>query len=248
MKILKLDLRTLRNDEHFQFHTEFRDLINQTTSAALNITAQFTAYQSLFAQEDEALKKIMKSALTEDIEEADRRRDRIFRGIIDANKSALKHFNAGTQAAAKRLKVLFDTYGNVAAKPINEETSAIHNLLQELNGNYAADAATTGITDWATELETANNALDSLVKNRYDESAQRTTLVMKETRTQTDAACRIITDRIDALMLIEGTPVYSGFITQINVIIEKYRNILAQREGRNHAKDKGNEDSSTGTV
>jgi hypothetical protein len=227
MNIKKIHLRSLRNDEHFQFQTEFRDLIIAATPAALNIGQQYNVWLPLFEQEDDVLKKIVKSAITEDIQTADKHRDRIFRGMVDANKSALNHFQPAVHAAAKRLKVLFDTYGNVAAKPLNEETSAIYNLLQELNGNFAADVATLNITDWVAELESANNAFDTLVKARYDEAAHRTLLVLREVRTQVDTASRAITDRIDALFLLEGKALYEDFIHQLNIVIEKYKNALA---------------------
>jgi hypothetical protein len=236
LKTKKIDLHSLRNDEHFQFNTEFRDSVVAATPAALKIQAQYDTYLPLYEQEDEVLKKIMKSVFTEDINAADHQRDITFRGMIDANHSALKHFNARTQTAAKRLKIVFDTYGNVAKKPINEETSAIYNLLQELRGNYAADVATVNIADWATELEANNLALENLVKNRYDESAAKTDLVLKQVRLQVDAAYHAIVERLDALSLVEGTPVYETFIHSWNVVVEKYNDIAAQRHGRNVKK------------
>ena len=119
MKVEKIDLHSLRNDEHFQFNTEFRDMVKVADPEKLKVKPQFDAYLPLYAQEDEALKKIMKSAITADIEAADHVRDLTFRGISDAAKSALRHFKPETQAAARRLQVLFDTYGNVARKPMN---------------------------------------------------------------------------------------------------------------------------------
>ena len=236
MKLQKIDLSRLRNDEHFQFNTEFRDLVNAVSPATLKVAVQFDLYQSLYVQEDEALKKIMKSAITADMQNADQRRDLTFRGMVDANKSALNHFNVEVQAAAKRLKIVFDTYGNVGLKPLNEETSAIYNLLQELQGTHAADMAIVKIADWADELEINNKAFEKLVKNRYDESAGRTELVLRQTRKQVDAAYRTIIERIDALGLIEDNDVYRNFIRKLNVVIEKYDNTVTQRKGIASAK------------
>ncbi len=87
------------------------------------------------------------------------------------------------------------------------------------------------------ELERKNQALDELIKQRYDESAQRSDLVLKEVRAQVDDAYRAITERIDALMLIEGSVVYEEFIRRLNVVIEKYNNTLARRQG-NSSKEK----------
>jgi hypothetical protein len=241
MKIKKIDLSRLRNDEHFQFHTEFRDLVMAGTPQNLKVVAQLNAFLPLFTQEDGALHKIMKSALTADMEAADRRRDELFRGMADANLSAANHFSDGVRAAARRLQILFDTYGNVAAKTLNEETAALTNLLQELTGAYAEDTKTVGIADWAPALNIANADFERLTKGRYDEDTLRTDLVLKQVRVQVDAAYRTLTERIDALMLVEGGELFENFISRLNTVIEKYRNVVAQRKG--HAAAKAREEA-----
>jgi len=158
MKINKINLANLRNDAHFQFHTEFRDLVTTHGSAALKIKPLFDSYLLLYEREDEALKKIVKSELTAKMHEADRARDDIFRSITEINAAYLRHFDPQVSDAAKRLKIVFDTYGNVADKPLNEETSAIYNILQELKGSRAADAAAVGIAAWVAELEVCYHA------------------------------------------------------------------------------------------
>ncbi len=228
MKTQKIDLHALRNDAHFQFHTEFKELVMGVTPEALKVTSQFDGYMSLYKQEDEAIKKIVKSAISDDIETADRVRDITFRGLVDANKAVLNHFSAEKTGAAKRLQIVFDTYGNLARKPFDEATSAIYNLLQELTGAYAQDVKIVGITDWVQELEANNKKLEALMRERYKESAQRSSLVLKEVRVEVDAAYRATTERIDALALVEGGEVYTKFIRQINVIIEKYNHNLAR--------------------
>jgi hypothetical protein len=228
MKINTIQLPALRNDEHFQFNTEFRDLVNRFGAHALNITVQFNDYLPLFAQEDEALKKIVKSALTADLQEADRRRDLLFRGMADANRALLRHFDPAVSEAARRLKIVFDTYGNIAAKPLNEETSAIYNIMQEFNGRYAADAALTGLSLWAWQLDAANTAFDLLMKERFDETATRTHLVMKQCRAKVDEALRVITERLNATVVLQGaTPPFDEFMLNLNAVIAKYEANLA---------------------
>jgi hypothetical protein len=138
IKISKINPLHLRNNAHFQFHTEFKDLVEKTGAASLKIEAQFNDYLLLYKKEDEGLNKITKSILTEQIQGADKARDEIWSGLVETNKAAVKHFDPKTREAAAQLKILFDTYGNLAVKPLNEETSAIYNILQELEGTYEA--------------------------------------------------------------------------------------------------------------
>ena len=223
MKIHKLDTHSLRNDAHFQFHTEFRDLVVQHNPETLKIKPQFDSYLPLYNRVDDALKKIVKSEFTAKIHEADKARDEIYLGIVETNTAALRHFNPNVRQAADRLKILFDTYGNVVNKPLNEETSAIYNILQELKGKYTADVASVGITQWVTELENRNKAFETLVKERFDETAARTTdIVMKQARAQLDEVYKTIVERINALAVVEGVATYEAFIKTLNAVIAKY--------------------------
>jgi FtsZ-binding cell division protein ZapB len=222
MKISKIHTNHLRNDAYFQFHTEFKDLVEKTGAAALKIEALFQSYLPLFKNVDDGLKKINKSVITEQIQEADKARDEIWSGLIEMNKAAAKHFNADVREASALLKTVFDTYGNLAVKPLNEETSAIYNILQELEGKYAAAAEKVGITQWIAELKIRNNKLSELVKERFDESASKSDIVVKDARTQLDQLYASIAERIDALLIVEGAEVHEAFIKTWNVIITKY--------------------------
>ena len=232
MKLNNFHLSRLRNDEHFQFLTELRDAIVRFGAPALKIEAQYNEWLPVYAQEDEALKKIMKSAITAEIQAADQRRDQLFRGMVDVSRSALNHFRPDVQEAARRLKILFDTYGNVAQKPLNEQTSAVYNLLQDIKDKFAAEAQQVAITDWAAELETANQAFASLMKDRYEESAMKTDLVLRQVRLRADELYRLIIERINALVVVEGAEPYAEFIRFWNTVIAKYATIVAQRAGR----------------
>ena len=235
-KIKKLDFYSLRNDEHFQFDSEFRELVALSNPITLKISAEFNQWEVLFEQEDEVLKQIRKSAMTEEILNADKKRDVTFAGMVEANKAALKHFQPAVKEAARKLKIVFDTYGNVARKSYDEETSAITNLLQDLMGKYNADVQTVGITAWMVELMANNNDFDQLIKGRDDESAERTELILKAVRMQIDAVYRTIVERLDALGVIEPTEDLAEFVRRLNVVIERYNNRLAQRQGVAKAK------------
>ena len=243
MKINGFRLANMRNDEHFQFYSDFIKLVNGIGAATLKIEAQFAAVMNLFDDEDAALKKIMKSAITPEIQKADKDRDTIFRGMTDAYKSALNHFNELKSGAAKRLKPVFDTYGNLAIKPINEQSSGITNMLQEFTGKYAADCQTIGIDDWAAELAVANNAVIELMHGRYDEGATRTDIVLKEARAKVDEAYRVIVERVNALLIIEGEALYADFVRRLNIIVDKYANTIAQRLGSSAADKKKKEEA-----
>jgi hypothetical protein len=232
MKADSIHLNNLRNDAHFQFLTDFITIVNRIGAAQLKIEPQFNTLRALYADEDDALKKIAKSAITADLNAADRYRDEIFSGMIDANKAALKHFNNRVRQSAARLKIVFDTYGNVARKPLDEETSAIYNIVKDLGQAYAPDVETAALGGWVNELRQANETFSALMLERYDESAAKTTLVLKEVRRQIDEVYRRIIERINAAVIIEGEDGYAECVTTLHTVSKRYSDILAQQRGR----------------
>ena len=236
MKIETFYRKNLRNDEHFQFHTEFRDLVTKEGAQNLKIDTLFAAYLPLYNKEDEGIKRVSKSIFTAKIHEADKARDDICTGMMEINEASTKHYSQAISEAAKKLKILFDTYGNISQKPLNEQTSAVYNILQELKGDYAEAAGIVGISGWATELEARNNAFDVLVKERYDEAAAKTDVVVKSARVELDTAYDAIVERVNAYAVIEGGELYERFVKTFNSVISKYNAIVNARHGRKNHK------------
>jgi hypothetical protein len=236
-----LDTNRFRNDEHFLFFYGVLDLINRIGALALKIEKEFEVFRACFSNEDEALKKISKSAVTAKINDADTVRDITFRGMVDTNTIALNHYDPEVAEAAQSLKIPFDAYGNLAKLPLKEETSGIINLMQELRGKYAAAVQKAGLTGWVNKLETDNNTFFTLFTERNDENAARTQLKMKECRLETERAYEAIVERINALIVIEGETDYADFVSKLNSLIDKFNNDVAVRIGKAKAKKK-NED------
>ncbi|MDR2805935.1 MAG: hypothetical protein LBB85_09935, partial [Dysgonamonadaceae bacterium] len=101
MKIERIRLDRLRNEEWFNFFTEFKTFVTQSTPQALNIEVLFTAFLALYAQADEALEILRKSAYTDEIIHLDAARDSSFRGLSETAQSALHHYEPLKRAAAE---------------------------------------------------------------------------------------------------------------------------------------------------
>lgn len=240
MKINELSLVRLHNEEHFQFNTSFKDLVVKSTPAALKIEALFTTYLASYANELEALNLVKKSAISDDLTEADVARDSIFRGMSDAIKSAMNHFNADMREAANRLQILLDRYGNVSAKTFEAETGAINSLVADLNKDYTADVSKLQLAPWISELALRNKAFDDLKNNRYSAEASKTMLRMKDERQKVDIAYRALVERLNALIIVEGEVAYTDFVSELNKRIESFSNTIAMRKGKlKKADEKG---------
>ena len=232
MKIKRLHLEHLRNNEHFQCQTEFKVLVEEFNPVTLNIEPYFSSiYIPCYNEEDKALIKIVKNSFTKQRSDADRGRDQTFRGLVDTVNAGLNHFEPKVREVARKLKIVFDRFGNVAKLPLNEETSAIYNLVQEVTENHVENAKKLNLLPWLNKLKADNEAYEALVTGGYEEEAAKTKLKAKDTRTEVDKVVRQIIERIEALIVIEGEAPYSEFIRRLNLIFERYANTLSQRQG-----------------
>jgi hypothetical protein len=236
--IRMLYLHQLRNDAHFQYLTEFRDLVVSVGAAELKIDALWPAFMVLFEALDAALKKILKSPRTQKIIDADKARDTVFVGIAKYNKVILgHHFDPDYREAASQIDIVLHTYGNVAAKPVNEETSAVYNLVQELvSEKYRAFVTLIWLMPWVNKLQALNTSLEGLVKERDRENAAKHHIVMKKARTEIDEAYKKIVQTVNSLIFLgmldgEGC---DTFVETINTVIQRYAVMIKRQHGGWH--------------
>ncbi|HEY9114563.1 MAG TPA: DUF6261 family protein [Bacteroidales bacterium] len=244
MKITSIRLKELRNEEHAEFFNVFKGKLNNYAASWLVLIPLVTEFDVRYNKETQALELIRKSAKTQAINDADDKRDTTFRGMSYSNLAATCHFTPAIREAGLRLQVVLDHYGNLAAKSLDIESASIRNLLEELNTNYAADMALTGLDAWATQLELDNNAVVELMEDRNLEAAGKTTLRMKNVRVEVDEVYKAITGMINSMMFGSAPTEYDAFVNELNIHIDRYNLKIAQRKG--HAASGNGESSSEG--
>ena len=240
MKTILINITRMTNELHVQFHKSVLTLIERVTVNALEIDTIYVPYKQAFENESEALLIIRKSDLTAKISEQDGVRDSVFRGFTDAVKSARNHFDPEMRNQANLLWSILLHYGNVTRKKLHEQSAATDDLLKEFEKpNYQHAIDVLHLRDWIDKMSEENQKFHQLVMDRYNDSLGKTTFRMKTERVETDKYYRVLTSHLDNMIAIEGTnTVMDEFITELNVIIKKYKDILAQEFGRKNAAAK----------
>ena len=231
-EIKNLTTHHLRNSAHMQFNFDVVALILEFSAARLGIAALFNVYQACVNMQDFVYKKIIKSEYTEKIKEADKKRDTVYKNIVDALKMLVRYHIAEIRDAARRLQIMVETFENVPQKSYDEQTGDITNILQEFRGKYAPDVELTKLTELVDELERTNKAFDELMKTRNEELSGKVTKTMQDARNETDDAYVAIRKRINALIEVEGPENYAEFVSRLNVVIDRYRLLLAKSHGK----------------
>ena len=236
LRLILFYFKRSHNNENFQYYTELKDVFKNFDAIRLKIAPLVATFLKCYEAEDEVLQKISKLDTTDFISAARKGRQNRFRGLTTVNRGMSYHFEEFYTQASHRLQIVFDTYGNIIKLPLNEETSAIYNLVQELYKNYAKDLQYLGLTDWVDRLSAENEGVERLIKERDDRNAIKTKYKMKEARAATDQAYVAIMNRLNALIEVEGEEAYTDFIIKMNLITKRYNLAIAQREGRAKAK------------
>ena len=238
MKINVLIQSRFRNLSIFQCHRDILKFVEQENLTALKISAEVASYKIAFNRLDDILKKIVKSIHTEEIAELDKTRDRIFSGILSMINAALKHFSPEVVTAAKKIKILLNTYGNVNTKTYNDQTASIVNLMQEFKGPYKNEVAITRIKDWTDQLEATNNEFEELMETRMREQTGKDDLRVKDARLALDETFKTFSDKVNALVIVDGAQNYEELIKNINGTIKKYDTMIVQSKPRKKKTEK----------
>ena len=94
MEILTIRSSYLRNGEHNQFQSEFKELIEKFTPEVLGIEPLYATYLPLYNNEFEALNVIIKNDKSDLLSDSDIERDTTFGGMRDFIKSHTELFNS----------------------------------------------------------------------------------------------------------------------------------------------------------
>jgi hypothetical protein len=238
--IIRLEYPRLKNETYVELHDIIGRVFVLFPPEQLGVVPQYTIYRTCYGKVVESLDVIIKSGYTELIGEQDRHvRDRVYRGFDDAVKSALNHFDPDKHEAARRIKIVLDKYGNIAAKAIDQETAAIDDLVRELqSGDYPALLTTLALNDWIEKLQTENQRFKDLMMARYDETAKRPDAHMRPARLATDKAFRELMRQLEALALVNGKEAYEAFFRELNAVLNRFKLLIAQQTGKGKKKEK----------
>ena len=242
LQISKFNPSYLRNEEHFNFLTDFSELITAATPAALNIADEYAAFTPLLAEEASVMEIIRKNSYTESVIEADEARDLIFNFIRASVKNMTKSYDATIVAAAEKVLNIINNYKAVSQFGLQEETGKIINLLDDLKQTSVMALCTQiGIKAHLTELENANNRFKTLMTDRRAEEAQKPLRSAGDIIEEIKAPYNAIIDKINALVVVNGETDYKDFVTKANVLISEYRKVVKMRRSRADADDESEE-------
>ena len=239
--ITTIKLNRLKNEKHAEFHENIKKTIEKTGAGILGLESLYPFYATAFSNELESLSFIRKSELTAQISEQDSVRDGIYRGLSDTVRGYRNHFDAGYRVAANKLWNVLLHYGNIAKKPLDAQSAAVDDILREfLRPDLAEAIGILQLQGWTDQLAIENTKFRNLMTDRYSEPAGKTTYRMQTARVETDKYYRGMIMLLEAKILSGyDDPDFNRFLIELNAVIKRYKDILAQEFGRKNAASTG---------
>jgi hypothetical protein len=161
MKIETLSLSRLKNHQHFEYMSQFRQQVRGVGADALKIVELWEIFSPLYDKEDLILQRMRKSLLTDKLVELDNIRDEYFRSLQHQIESYERHFNSAKRDAAKKINEYFKIYKTPIDKEYNEETSLIYNILQDIKTKCQAEVTLLNLNEWLVEIDKANKEFNN---------------------------------------------------------------------------------------
>ena len=226
LDVTRMDITTVLG-----FFMQIKGLILANNALATALSTVWTAFTDALTAFDNAYAQTRKWMQTEDLKELDDARDASLRGFMNALKAMLATPNAEKAAAAKRVQFVRGKYTLDAADEYMKETSAISQMVQEMEANCQADLALLGLDEWLADLKSKNEAFLAKMNERTEEQAGMQKGIVRDTRLQAEAAYRDVVKLLNAMAICE-VPAGLDFnapIDRLNAEIEHYRQILARK-------------------
>ena len=241
-EIIEIHLAKLTNGAHFEFMTTVSKRAKAENAITSNAVAKAAlgALQSALDEEDRCLVLSRKSLFTDDIEVADKERDKLFSGYRAAVKGFLHMPVADVAAAAKVLEQHLKDYRIDPQMQLDRETGLIANLIADCEEKYAAEVTKLGITPYVTALKAANEKVRTLIESRTNENAGGVAGELRMARRQSDEVYRKFVRTVNAVAILGAVGALDEFIDYVNEVIRRYKKGAKKNSGEGGIGQHGN--------
>lgn len=232
-EVFHLDVTRFDNTTVLGFFLQIMNIVAPNGQLVAILAAVWSNFVNAFNAFDDAFAQARKWMQTGDIKSLDELRDAALSAFLNMLKAMLTSPNQEKQSAAKYLMFIREKYNINPSDEYMKETTAVGQLIQELESNQQAQTAlqTTGLNEWFLDLKAKNEAFLAKMNERTADQAGLQKGIVRDTRLACEAAYRNVVKLINALSIVEypADMDYNTPIDLLNAEIEHYRLILARK-------------------
>lgn len=231
IKIEPIDLRTLENNEHFQFMVGFDNLVCTHKASVMGSEILYNVFKNTLMAEDLAFRVEQGSSVLLTLDRLDRQRDKTWYAINMRIKATLQSPLEEEVQSAQVVEKIINLYGDICALTNGEQSEAITSLTDDLQHPVIdLHINKLGLSEWVSELKRQNEKFKSVLKDRNSEFVGRESNDVKAARTLLDPVYLQLVERINASLILEfALPEVITFAGKLNEKINYFKTPLVYR-------------------
>lgn len=238
---LRPSKKSLKNAQHFAFFDAFLTALRRADFSATKVTNLITQLEEAFQDEDRWYVIARRSDLVAQRDAADK---------VRADKYSRLHklvrLWAGSEiepadAAAKRLKRIFDLYHVNTSAQIDEETGQMENLITDISTDaMQADLATIRGTELFQQMTEAHEQVKSIRLEQGVEVSEKVRGALAAARRLCDSLYDQLTYLLEAFALTaDDAQPYEAFIKSWNGTLKLYQDMINRKSGTSTTTNSG---------
>jgi len=232
MKTMNPALGQYRNSEFIRYMKNVVIICIENDPRELKIEAQVNGLEASIDPLDTLFMIERGNLLTDELMALDDRRDAAISGLRLAATAFAYHFEEPIQKAARLLAATMNKYGNGLAR-LNyvAETEVIVGIVSDVASNLTLSDAVErlNLTNWMTELETANQLFNQKYLARTNDYAAKPIGSLTELRSDTTQAYSNLTAHLVAHATLTPLPAYTKLIAALDSLTEQYNRLVNSR-------------------
>ncbi|MDR0544993.1 MAG: DUF6261 family protein [Odoribacteraceae bacterium] len=244
-QIVQINLARLSNEVFVEFFADIIACMDKFGAGAIGIKQTSDDLKASFQKVPTVLDAVRKSEYTIALKTQDKFRDEVARGLTAFVRYLINSPDEPEQVAARGILLLLDHYWSIPKRSYQKESAAVNDLLKELSTTLSVERLTLlGCTAAVERLRRVNAKFEELVRDRYAEVSGRPKVSMRELRAEIAEKFGLMLYRLEGVIALNGidfTPELAGFVNEYNVIVNSYKIVLAQEQGRRRAAKANND-------
>jgi hypothetical protein len=224
-KVNAILFKFLPNATHYGYTLRVKETLDTASDAVKNVLGNLPQdFVNWHKKEFALMEWVRRSALTEQIAEADHRMDLALvalRTLVHAMEYSL---TTNIAEAAHRVSIMLNSYGKSYTKPYDTEIGDMSAILAQLNDTYKNDIITLGLLPQCTELYGAYTEFRTLFEQRGTETLKKPAENFVEVRRGEDAVYYEIVERVNAGAVMGVDDGFAAIIDKLNPEIEHLNN------------------------
>ena len=216
---------------------DFRDSGEEGQSQLpVKVEPVYTSFKDSVTAVDDAYKLNRASDFTQKIADEDDRRDNLYRQLVNLLKMYRRFgYDTEKKEAAEHLWNIVKKYDVDVNENYSEESGKLQQMLQKLSTDAQAGQHLTllELESLVTQLNTANEAVRTLMGQRNDERMQIGKAALATAREEADQAYYDLILSLNASAVMDDSPTrFDELISQVNELIKYYRLYVVPKGGK----------------